>query len=240
MWGGGGMVARTKFTVRSAWTAVATELADPRNGIALMIAVVSVAGAVVAWRASVAETAAEEMHVRYVQELLQVELRNAYWDGMIDQDLRFFARYQAHLRAYRMLGREAARTEDTVQRAILDSQAQAELAMARLEQGYFRAGTPDFGNRDGQVVYDPDYVKNAKTSNDATLLSLHPSDTKDAAERAHTRAWWLDGVFALLILSLFFLTVGSLRRRALDDVWVVAGGAVALSGLIAFIWVMTR
>lgn len=219
---------RLALDARSLGPRIVAELGDSHNIVALLIAVVSVLSAIVAWRASVSDATATELFVRYPQELIQQELRRVEWDGIVEQDLRFFAQYRAHVRAWRLLEQQARKAQDLTRRVEFDLKAQDELALARAKQAYFRAKTPTFEVAD---VYDRESALADALAQDQIYQRLHPDATHYLAERAHAQTLGFDFIFAVFIASLFFLTIASLRRNRFPDPFVLAGVIVALLGL---------
>ena len=102
--------------------------------VALVIAVASTLGAVVAYRASLAEIDGVELDRRIIQERMQVETELQQKKQMVYGDVALSARFQQHLLAWHLLEEDAAAAYKEHRRdAAVDSalRAQAELALAR-------------------------------------------------------------------------------------------------------------
>ena len=205
-----------------------------RIRVAALIAIVSIAGAVVAWRASVSSIHAAALDQEAEQQLLQQQQREALLKGQVANDLVVFARYQEHVRAWRLLAAKAddVRKGDPDLANSFDTQAQGELALARTIRPYFQAGTPDFGDASGAVVYDPQFVLRNLVGSDPQLAVLHPEETFEEAHAAHTKVVDLIAIVALLIAAVFLLTLAQFARRRIRMVFAGAGVLVALSGVV--------
>ena len=221
----------------------AAEPADRfRTVVAVLIAVTSILGAVVAWRASVSSSDAGDLDEQATQELVLQEQELASIEGLVANDQRLFARYQEHILAWRILLRQAdeTRQSDVGLADALKAQAAGELALARSLRRFFQGGTPDFGDEEGKVVYDREFVMNNLRANNPELAELDPDATFALAEEEHDRTVRLVGVFTLVIVALFFLTIAQFAREAIRGLFAVAGVVVALAGLVLFALVEGR
>ncbi len=210
--------------------------------VAVLIAVTSILGAVVAWRASVSSNAAGDLDEQGTQELVLEEQERASIEGLVANDQRLFARYQEHILAWRLLQKqaEAQRGKDQELADALAAEAQGELALARSLRGFFQGGTPDFGDDEGVVAYDRDFVLANLEANNQYLPVLDPQATFRRADEEHDRTVRLVGVFTLVVVALFFLTIAQFAGAAIRGLFAVAGVAVGVAGLIAFALVETR
>ncbi|MDQ7828016.1 MAG: hypothetical protein QN122_05400 [Armatimonadota bacterium] len=206
-----------------------------RTRIALAIAAVSVLGAVAAWHAAVTASAATDLDQQAVQERLRYELRLLEQEGIVNQDLRFAVRYQEHLKAWRLLRRAAAEARATPPLArALDTQAHAELALARALRPYFRGAQVSFGDGDGTFSYDRAYVLRQNLAHDSVLAELRPDALRVQAERAHLRAWWLVGVVTLFVAALVLLTLAELGGARVRGLFARTG--TGLAGVALVLW----
>ncbi|HZD17480.1 MAG TPA: hypothetical protein VE669_05010, partial [Actinomycetota bacterium] len=131
-----------------------------RTVIAICIAVVSVLGAVAAWRAAVVSIRASDLNEDGLLALVQKEQVRTQLESTVDEDLRLFAEYQEHIKSWRLLQRDARKMRGSHPDLAesMRAEAQGELAVARALIPFFRGGTPDLGNGKGTVVYDRDFV----------------------------------------------------------------------------------
>ena len=206
--------------------------------IAHLIVFVSIASAVVSWRASVFATTASDLDQAASQQLVQKQQLLAGKDGYVNEDLRLVAAFQEHLRSWKLLSQEADRMvrTDPGLATRLQSQASAELAMARSLSQFFVVLIPRLAlDRGGLVPYDRGAALQQEIQQDPELPALDPLSTQHQAHRAHLQTVRLVGVAAILVLSLFFLTIAQVARRRVRRIFWPAGAAVMIAGLVMFL-----
>ena len=206
--------------------------------VALVIAVASTLGAVVAYRASLAEIDGVELDRRIIQERMQVETELQQKKQMVYEDVALSARFQQHLLAWHLLEEDAAAAYKEHRRdAAVDSalRAQAELALARSMTPYFRAANPTLGDDRWVIRYNADAEIDRQLADDNALIRLHPEVTEARTEAAHLRARNLVGVEALFIASLFFLTLAEFSPPQIQVPSAIVGGAVIVAALAAWV-----
>lgn len=200
-----------------------------RPSIALGIVLVSVLGSVMSYRAAVAEQeSAKSEHLASQQEI-QRESALSTDNQLVDQDLRVFGRLQEHLLLARELRREA-RSAPPAQARALAVQAGQEVALARSEQVFMQgAGL----NATGSVpVYEARLARQQAITSDQDLERLVPEELAKEARTVHLRSVKLIGLAALFVVALFFLTVAEANLGGLRTMFVLAGIAVALVGVV--------
>lgn len=210
--------------------------------VAVLIAVASILSAVVAWRASAASRAAGDLDEQGTQEQVLQEQELASIEGLVANDQRLFARYQEHILAWRILQKQSrdTRAGNAALADSLDTEASAQLALARSLRRFFQGATPDFGNEEGIVEYNREFVlRNLRESN-AALTELDPEATFLAAAREHDRTIRLVGVFTAVVAALFFLTIAQFAGSAIRGIFALAGAVVGLAGLIMLVLIETR
>ena len=211
--------------------------------LALLIGFASVLSAVIAWRASLASIEAS----RYESLVVQQEARQGQiereLEATVQQDLRFITEYQEHALAARELQAQAdsVREADPDVADTLDLEAQARLALARAMRPYFLGATGIELDDAGQVPYDEAFVlRNLRNGNVEwrELESTIPRSNA-LAQRGDEKALALIGVAALIVASLFFLTVAqvSKTRARVRQTFFVAGGLLVGFGSLAFVLV---
>lgn len=212
-----------------------------RTIIAALIAITSILGAVVAWRASVSSTAAGDLDEQATQELVLQEQELASLEGLVANDLRLFGQYQEHILSWRILLKQAdtARKDNVALADQLKAEGLGELSLARSLRAFFQGATPTFGDADGKVVYDRDFVLANLKENDQELKVLRPDVTFENAESEHDRTVKLVAVFTLVIVALFFLTIAQFARENVRTIFAIAGVAIAIGGLAGFVIVET-
>jgi hypothetical protein len=201
--------------------------------IAILIGVLSILSAVVAWRGSVASSDASDLKGRGMQATADRLQALQRIEGVIDQDERLVARYSEHLLAANDLDASAddVRPSDAPLADELDLEAQGERALARALEPFFWVGRPTIGE-DGAPVYDEEFVSRNLRDADLTLRELQPERLFQAGDAAGRRAQGFVILTLVLVASLFFLTLAQLLRRPIRF-WFLGTGAIG--GLIGLL-----
>ncbi|MFN2544719.1 MAG: hypothetical protein ABR600_09170 [Actinomycetota bacterium] len=203
--------------------------------IAHLIVVASIASAVVSWQASVFSNSASDLDQAASQQLVQREQLLAWHRGDVNEDLRLVSTFQEHVRNWRVLQAQSRRISDPAQSARLRRQADTELATARSLQRFFVVNGVGLNqSRSGDVAYSPRQAMQRVISQDLVLQALTPQATDVEAGRAHADTVRLEGIAAIEVLSLFFLTIAQIGRRRIRDVFSVVGSVVLLAGVGLF------
>lgn len=210
-----------------------------RTAVAILIAAVSVLGAIVAWRASVYSTDASNLDQQATQELVRRQQILASFRGFVSQDRRFHGPYQEHVKAATLLDREsrAVRRRNPVHATELRAQAQEERALARSLAHFFYSQTPDDPTAAGNVAYDAGAGLQYLEEVDAELPMLHPVAVAREARRLHHRTVRLVGVAAVFVVALFFLTLAELTRPAVRPFFAASGSLAFIGGIALFVLV---
>jgi hypothetical protein len=151
--------------------------------------------------------------------------------GLVAQDRRLLAQYQAHVREWKLLQKNAARVRHSnpTLATSLDAQARRELALAR-SLGSFFWFKVDLGDDEGVVRYDETSALRYLLKIDAEYGGLDPDTTSRAADQAHQKTLDLSGIVALFGAALVFLT---LARHARSNIRWVFGGTGCLMAAAA-------
>lgn len=203
-----------------------------RTVIAICIAVVSVLGAVAAWRAAVISIRASDLNEEGMLQLVQKEQVRARLESTVDEDLRLFAEYQTHVRHWQLLKRDArkVRRSNPELSAALNAEAQGELAVARALIPFFRGGTPALGTG-ADLAYERDFVLRNLQRTDPVFRELHPETSFALAREEHARTVQLVLVLALFVAGLFFLTLAQFTRVTIRGIFAGAGIVAATLAL---------
>jgi hypothetical protein len=206
-----------------------------RTRVAILIAVTSMIGAVVAFRASITSSNASSLDQLATQELVQQEQIEARLQGQVAQDLRLLGRYQQHVKAARLLERDAnkvrGRFPELAER--LATQAEGESYLARTMLPLFEV-PPTAPDGKGNVSYDCDVVLAQLQAGDPDLAVLDPEQTAADAEAEEQKTLYLVGIAALLVAALFFFTIAQLAKRSTRGIFGVAGALVLVTGVALF------
>lgn len=200
-----------------------------RPSIALGIVAVSMLGAVMAYRASLAEEEGSRATNLSGQQEIQREAALLTDNGLVDQDLRVFGRIQEHLLLSEQLRKEARKASgNKAHRLVVD--AQQELALARAEQSFLQGA--GFDATRGKPTYDAGLARRQAIASDQDLQRLVPEELGKEANATHLRVVKLVGLAAGFIVALFFLTLGEANVGALRRTFVAIGATVAVAAAI--------
>lgn len=204
-----------------------------RTIVAAMIAVISVLGAIAAWRAAVVSITAADLNEDGMLELVQREQIRAQMESLVDEDVRLFAEYRTHVVAWDLLLKDAkAQRQRRPELAdALEAQAQGELARARALVPFFRASAPALSP---DATYDRAFALSNLESLNTDFRELDPDASFARGAREYRRTVNLVLVVALFVASLFFLTLAQFARRQIRGIFAGAGGVVAVLALALF------
>jgi hypothetical protein len=178
--------------------------------IALLIAFISITGALAAARAAWEAQDATLLERRHVQALMLKQMRTLDIQGRVDHDHRLAALHVAlDIRADGL-----QRDADRLRRAQPDRAAaaalaaQEERALRRALLPYFRLDLPAASD-DGLPDHDKTAILQRRLAADSELREIEAdiAETATLVDRAHQRAWLMEACVAILVLSLVFLTL---------------------------------
>jgi hypothetical protein len=197
--------------------------------LALLIGLASVLSAVVAWRASLASIDSSRLQSLAVQEQARREQLTRQLEAIVAHDQQLLVSFQEHALAARELQAQADEIRDSAVEVAddLDLQAQGRLAQARALQPFFQGAYGVYLEEDGTAAYDPGFVLRNLLDGNTELRELRPELTLAQAQAADARTISLISVAALLVASLFFLTVAQTVRRR-----IVFRGGFAVVGAV--------
>ena len=201
--------------------------------VAVLIAMVSVMGATVAWSASTTSNKASDLNQSAQQDyLLQQQILTSA-RASIGEDLRRVADFQEEVSGERILRAQADtfRRTDPAVAAILDQQAQGQAALARTTGAAFIAATPTI-SADGTIGYNQTEALDNALSGYVVYQQLHPAEEQASADKADRKYKQLVAVGVLLVVALFFLTVAEFGRRRVRHLVVVLGAVALIAGCV--------
>jgi hypothetical protein len=200
--------------------------------VALLIVVASLAGAGVAWSASVASTRASDLDQLAQQQFLEVQQILTSGRADVGEELRRVGTFQQEIQAERFFEQQSAALAERFPglSAQLASEAQGQAALARNTGALFFAAFPQVA-ADGTVTYDREQALNNLLSQYVVYQQLHPEEIQADAATAHTKATRIVGVGFVLAAALFFLTLAQVARTGSRGAFLVVGALVLASGL---------
>jgi hypothetical protein len=203
--------------------------------VGVLIAAVSILGAVVVWRASVESSNASDLTQQGTQQLILQQQTRGSIEAGVARDFRLYTQFQEHVMNWRQMLAQADQSKDPSLAADLRSQARSELSQARhirpLMQNFDR---PSFGDESGVVPFDPAQQVQALADANLELTGLHPGVTFAAAAGAHSRALHLVGIAVLFAAALLFLTFAQVARKGARGIFAAAGAVVMVVATVLF------
>ena len=208
--------------------------------VALLIAAVSLAGAGVAWSASIAFIRSSDLDQQALQEFLLRQQILTNGRAVVGEELRRLSTFQEQIQSQRILSEQAERFRESQPdvAAILDAQAQGEAALARTTAYYFFAAFPQVGP-DGTVTYDREQALNNLLSRYVIYQQLHPEETAAEADRADAKARKVIGIGVVFVAALFFLTLAQLARSRIRYPFAGLGTLALVAGSVLLVLVET-
>jgi hypothetical protein len=202
--------------------------------VAYLIVAVSILGPLVSWQASRAaqdaddlDQTASQQHIRKQQALIALQARLA-------QDLRLLGRAQEGSVLADRLQRDARHVRGApLTAASLRREARLQRVQDTALLGGFLLLRPVQGQH-GSLTYDRQLAFDAAGEHVLDSKDLRPQQTAADASRAHDRSANFLRVAAMLVGSLFFLTLAQVSARRRRAGFAVAGIAIAIAGAALF------
>lgn len=210
-----------------------------RSIVAVLIALVSILGAVVAFRGSITEQRAVRLDQDGIQEQARKEQIVTDLQATVNSDLRRLGSYQEHVKAAEILDSDATelQSSDKTLAQTLSAQADAERVLALSQQQFFRAAVPTEPTIDKPLQYDAAAALAGLEADDADLKQLRPDATIGEADDAHHKAATLTGLVTIFIGALLFLTLAQFTGPFVRRIFAGAGVLTAAGGLVAWLLV---
>jgi hypothetical protein len=206
-----------------------------RLAVALLIVLVSVLGAGVAWSASRSSIRSSDFDQQAQQEFLLREQILTSARAAVGEELRRVSTFQEEILSQRILREQAARfrASDPSVAAILSAQAQGEAALARTTGYFFFATFPSIAP-DGSVGYDQQQAVNNLLSQYTVYQQLHPRQTAAAADRSDSKSRHLIGVGVILVAALFLLTLAEIGVRRVRYPFAGLGATALIAACVVW------
>ena len=202
----------------------------------LLIAIVTLVGALVAWRISVATGAAAGADSDGLAAALQSADTSTRLSTYLTGYLGFFADYRQHIEMAQLLEQDAAATIDAGRQVALTQQAVGERnlaarAMAALDQDYVKTDPAT-----GKQTFAADLFLNTQWAQAKAQQDLDPGSHFAKADVKRDKARGLVGVTVLFSAALLLLTASTTTRHWTK--FILLGTAVPLfldGGMTAFV-----
>lgn len=211
-----------------------------RTWVAIAIAVVSILGAVVAFSATLTEQDARRLDQQGIQDASRQQQIITDLQATVDEDLRYLAPYQEHIKAAQTLDAQATalQSSDPASAALLHAQAESERVLARSWQGFFQAALPSATDATAPLKYDAKAALQTLENNNSDLQQLRPDAIRDQADTKHTESVNLVGLVTLFVAALLFLTLAQFTRPTIRRMFAGAGAVAAVSGVALWLVVL--
>lgn len=207
-----------------------------RMMVAALIVVASLAGAGVAWSASVSSTKASDLDQLAQQQFLEQQQILTSGGADVTEELRRVTTFQQEIVAQKYFTEQAQALAQKYPAlaAQLASEAQGQAALARNTGALFFAAFPQVAS-DGTVTYDRQQALNNLLGRYVIYQQLHPDVIQAQAADEHTKSGQIVGVGIVLVAALFFLTLAQVARTRSRHAFLVAGTAVLGVGLVLWL-----
>lgn len=193
--------------------------------VAILIAIVSIVGAVLAWRATLAGSSASDADVRGTVSIINRNQALVASDADTYRNLSAYLQVRIHDTLSRnLLADSERRASDDPRRTRLwdDGWTEIFVAEAYLEQVNVRPEyiRPD-GSYDGQAAQDIDMAQRALSTD------FDPQSRNFArADQLRSKVRWLIGLALVLSVALFCYTLATVIQRRLKYVFFAVGSAI--------------
>lgn len=205
-----------------------------KKAATLLIATVTLVGALVAWRISVATGAASGADAKGLAAVLQSADATTNISTNLTSDLTLFAAYDQHTELAQLLERDAKAATDVEQQAILNEQAMRESniatsAIAQIDDlNYVKTDTAT-----GRRTFDSQLYLATQLADAKALKNLDYGSEFANADVKRNKARGLVGVTVLFSAALFLLTASMTTRHWAKFVLLSVALPLFLIGLVA-------
>ena len=203
--------------------------------VAIWIAIVTVTGAFVAWRASTvgssaADAARQGILSAVSRERVQTDNRTRLYN-----DLRIFTEYVQNQEMASLLRQDAQKLTEMGQTEQVEPLAQeADVYEDLADSAYGFLDYPQYVKEDneGRKTYDAEGYLQASLAIEARTQDLNPDDDFQEADRLHLQGQRLVEIVIVLAVALLFLTLAQITQSFLRYVFVTIGLFAFLVALV--------
>lgn len=217
-------------------TSVPAERARLKTAVSVLIATVTVIGALVGWRISVASGAASAADSRGLEAALHAANTGTSVSTYLSTNLSFFAEYQEHLERATLLERDLSREPNAARRQALEEEALRERSLATAARGYVNADYIEVDPDTGDEYFDGNRFWDAQWAETAVTQTLDPAPAFAQADRARVKTRSLTAVAVGLSLALFLLSAATVApRRAMRLLSAAAVPIIVAAGVVVVV-----
>ncbi len=192
----------------------------------LFIALITVTGAIVAWRISTATGKASGADSEGLAAALASANASTNISTYLNSQLGFFTDYRAHFEMAKLLEQDAASAADPERKAAYNDQAVRErnlaaTSMTQIDPEYVRTDRSS-----GKQIFDTERYRATQLAEAKARQNLEYDSLFRTADGKRNKARGLVGVTILFSAALFLLTASTNTRRRIK--YLLAVGAVPL------------
>ena len=186
-----------------------------RTTVSILIATLTVVGAITAWRISVASDAAGSADSKGLNAALQAANTGITVSTYLTMNMGFFAEYREHQEKARLLEADAAKEGDLKRQAALREEAIRERNLASTARGYLDLDYVSLDPETGEEVFDGNRFWTANWAEASATQDLDEKPLFAQADHLRSKAWGLVLVTVALGLALFLFTAAiTVRGKA--------------------------
>jgi uncharacterized Tic20 family protein len=203
--------------------------------IAIWIAIVTVAGAFVAWRASIIGGSAADADRQGILSAVSRERVQTDHRTRLYNDLRIFTDYIQNREMASLLKQDMERLAEMGQTEQVESllrEADAHEALADSAYGFLDYAQYVKEDNTGRKTYDAEGYLQASLAIEARNRDLNPDDDFQEADRLHLQEQRLVGIVIVLAVALLFLTLAQITQSFLRYIFVIIGLFAFLAALV--------
>ncbi len=184
-----------------------------RTVVSILIATVTVIGAVAGWRISVASGAAGAADSRGLHAALQSANTGVSVSTYLSTYLSFFAEYREHLDRATLIERDLTHESNAQRRKAMEAEALREHSLAATARGYVNADYISLDPDTGREYFDGNRFWDAQWAETAVTQDLDPAPSFAEADQARTKARGLTAAAVGLSVALFLLSAATVAPR---------------------------
>ncbi len=212
-----------------------------KTSVTVMIAVVTVVGAIVTWSISAASGKADSADAQGLMAALNSANTAISVSTYLNNNLGFFVSYRQHLAAADLMEREAAALTDAFRKEALRQTARRERNLAATARGYIDSDYLEIDPSDGREYFNGNRYWDAQWASARAQMPLDEQPFFARADAGRTTCRRLGLTAVGLGAALFLFVASSTTRRRLR--YVFAGAATlifAVSGAAAVLVTISR
>ncbi len=177
----------------------------------ILIAAVTVSGALVTWRISVASGRADAADARGLEAALNSANAAISLSTYLSNNIAFFTSYRQHLRAADLLEKQAA--ADPARRTLLLESALRERNLAATARGYIDSDYLEIDPADGSEFFNGNRYWEAQLASERAARPLDEKPFFETADAHRQKARRLVGLTVTFGAALFLLVAANIMRR---------------------------